>query len=83
MVPQQKPSKEDNMRLVKNCRVEARVNGQWLPGRYLYREKGEMELQSFFNGEPSPVRKVKYEFRHVLLDGGIEFVTSKDNIRRI
>ncbi len=82
MVPQQKPSKEDNMRLVKNCRVEALFNGSWVPGRYLCREQGEMEVQTFQNGSIQS-RTVKYDRRHVLLDSGIQYATSKDRIRRV
>jgi hypothetical protein len=68
------------MKLVKNCRVKVLFGNEWIEGRYLYREVGESEAMSFKDGRLVSQGVIKYDRRHVLLDNGIQYATSKKNI---
>ena len=71
------------MKLVKNQRVKVLFGDEWVEGCYLCQETGESEMMSFKNGQLVSEGVVKYDRRHVLLPGGLQYATSKKNIRPI
>lgn len=71
------------MKLVKNQKVKVLFGSEWIEGRYLGQETGESEMLSFENGQLVSKGLVKYDRRHVLLPGGLQYATSKRNIRAV
>ena len=71
------------MKLVKNQRVKVLFGDEWVEGRYLGQETGESEMLSFKNGQLVSQGTIKYDRRHVLLPGGLQYATTKKNIRPI
>lgn len=71
------------MKLVKGQRVKVLFGNEWVEGRYLCQETGESEMMSFKNGQLVSQGAVKYDRRHVLLPGGLQYATTKKNIRPI
>ena len=71
------------MRLVKGQRVKVLFGNGWVEGRYLCQETGESEMMTFENGQLVSQGAVKYDRRHVLLPGGMQYATTKKNIRPI
>ena len=69
-------------RFTKNCKVEAFIGGCWKAGRYIGRETGEMDVQTFSEGVVR-TRTVKYDRRYVDLGGGVWCAVSKENLRRV
>ena len=71
------------MRLVKGQRVKVLFGNEWVEGHYLCQETEESEMMSFENGQLVSQGTVKYDRRHVLLPGGLQYATTKKNIRPI
>lgn len=71
------------MKLVKGQRVKVLFGNEWIEGRYLCQETGESETLSFKDGQLVSKGVVKYDRRHVMLPGGLQYATSKKNIRPI
>ena len=61
------------MKLHKGQSVKVLFGGEWI----------ESEMLSFENGQLVSQGLVKYDRRHVLLPGGLQYATSKRNIRAV
>lgn len=71
------------MKFARGQQVKVFFGNEWIEGRYLYQETGESEMMSFKNGQLVSEGVVKYDRRHVMLPGGLQYATSKKNIRPV
>ena len=71
------------MKFARGQQVKVFFDGSWINGRYIERETGESEMLCFKNGRIVSQDTVKYERHHVRLANGLQYATSKRNIRAV